>query len=511
MEKSDAERAEEFKQQGNEFFKKKEYLKAIESYTKAINLNPIEPSYYGNRAACYLGLNKFHKCIADCDETLNIDANFSKALRRKGRSQYCLGNLNEAKETFNRAIELEPNDAALKDELREVLQVENLNKQATDYLAADKLTDALMEIKQIMRICPNFVEAKIKYVEVLAKMGETQNAIQRSNEYLPELTSNTDFLFVRGLALYYDGGPDNAKKTWKEALRLDPDNSRCREALRRMNRQEEAKEKGNTAFKANNYEDAVKYYTEGIEQDPKNKNLVSQMYANRAAAKMKMKDYKDALNDCDKAIQFNENYAKAYLRRGEIRMELGEFEDAKKDFNQCQQLDPSLNARQRIKDAELEAKKAARKDYYKILGVEKTANDDEIKKAYKKLALKWHPDKNGQDDETRTAAEIKFKDINEAYSVLSDQQKRQRYDSGVDLEDMGGFGGGGFDPNVIFQTFFGGGGGGDFFGGQGGHGGHDHHGGGGGGFPGGFFSSGGGGGGSRGGFPGGFSFTFKTK
>jgi len=71
MEQTEVERAEEFKQQGNEHFKKKEYIKAIESYTKAISkifqdffnptkdLNPIDPSYYANRAACYLGLNKY--------------------------------------------------------------------------------------------------------------------------------------------------------------------------------------------------------------------------------------------------------------------------------------------------------------------------------------------------------------------------------------------------------------------------------------------------------------------
>jgi len=227
------------------------------------------------------------------------------------------------------------------------------------------------------------------------------------------------------------------------------------------------------------------------------------MYNNRAAAKMKIKEHKDALADCNKAIELNANYAKAFLRRGEIRMELGEYDEAKQDFNQAHQLDPNIGARQRIRDAELEAKKAARKDYYKILGVEKTANDDEIKKAYKKLALKWHPDKNQQDEESRLAAEGKFKDINEAYSVLSDPQKRQRFDSGADLDEgFGGFDGGGIDPNIIFQSFFGGGGG---FGGFGG-GGDDF-----GGFP---FGGGGGrsqGGSKRGGggFPGGFSFSFK--
>lgn len=96
--------------------------------------------------------------------------------------------------------------------------------------------------------------------------------------------------------------------------------------------------------------------------------------------------------------------------------------------------------------------------------------EDEVKKAYKKLALKWHPDKNRESEEQMKVAEARFKDISEAYAVLSDPTKKRRYDSGQDLEDdgMGGFGGGGIDPNVIFQTFFGGaggGGGGDNFGG----------------------------------------------
>ncbi len=83
------------------------------------------------------------------------------------------------------------------------------------------------------------------------------------------------------------------------------------------------------------------------------------------------------------------------------------------------------------------------KDYYKTLGVEKGASKDEIKKAFHKMAHKYHPDKNGGD-------EAKFKEVNEAYQVLSDDQKRAQYDQfGSDGPQMGGFGGGqgfgGFD------------------------------------------------------------------
>ena len=108
-----------------------------------------------------------------------------------------------------------------------------------------------------------------------------------------------------------------------------------------------------------------------------------------------------------------------------------------------------------------------KRDYYEVLGVEKNASDAEIKKAYRKLAMKYQPDQNPGDK----AAEEKFKEVNEAYEVLSDADKKARYDqygfAGVDPNfnpnagnPFGGFGGGGFgfgDLGDIFGDFFGGG------------------------------------------------------
>ena len=117
---------------------------------------------------------------------------------------------------------------------------------------------------------------------------------------------------------------------------------------------------------------------------------------------------------------------------------------------------------------------ANKRDYYEVLGVEKNATSEQIKKAYRKLAKKYHPDMNPGDDE----AANKFKEVNEAYEVLSDEDKKAKYDQfGFDGLDpnfgAGGFGGGfgGFDFGDILSSVFGGGG----FGGFGGGGGHDRN------------------------------------
>ncbi|MFB0948054.1 MAG: DnaJ domain-containing protein, partial [Spirosomataceae bacterium] len=100
----------------------------------------------------------------------------------------------------------------------------------------------------------------------------------------------------------------------------------------------------------------------------------------------------------------------------------------------------------------------AKRDFYEILGVDKSAAAEDLKKAYRKMAIKYHPDKNPDDKE----AEGKFKEVAEAYGVLSNPQKKARYDqfghAGMGGAAGGGYGGGGMNMEDIFSQF------GDIFG-----------------------------------------------
>lgn len=133
------------------------------------------------------------------------------------------------------------------------------------------------------------------------------------------------------------------------------------------------------------------------------------------------------------------------------------YDDAVRDYETALKLDKSHETKSALKDAKLQLKKSKRKDYYKILGINKSATEDEIKKAYRKrgekfdrvkdfryvnyslvlAALVHHPDRhaNATEDEKKEE-EKKFKEVGEAYTILSDPVKKTRYDSGQDIEEM---------------------------------------------------------------------------
>ena len=169
------------------------------------------------------------------------------------------------------------------------------------------------------------------------------------------------------------------------------------------------------------------------------------------------------------------------------------FEEAVQDYESVCAIDSDREYKQALRQAKINLKMSKRKDYYKLLGLEKSATDSEIKKGYRKQALLYHPDKVAhQTDEEKKVSEAKFKEIGEAYSVLGDENKKARYDRGEDVDgssasagDHNPFGG----KKILFnlggvrmEDLFGGGGG---FGGFGG-GGFGGFGGGGHGFGGGF-------------------------
>lgn len=206
---------------------------------------------------------------------------------------------------------------------------------------------------------------------------------------------------------------------------------------------------GNKMFKVGKFREAHKLYTEALEIDPLNGDINSKLLYNRALMNSKIGNIRDAITDCNSALKTNPAYLKVILLRAKCHNDMENFEEAVKDYEAALKIEKTNEIKIALKDAKIALKRSKRKDYYKILGIDKRASDDEIKKAYRKRALVHHPDRHASasEDEKREQ-EKKFKEIGEAYAILSDPQKKDRFDNGQDLDDVD------IDPSQMYRQFF---------------------------------------------------------
>ncbi|KAI9166640.1 DnaJ subfamily C member [Paramyrothecium foliicola] len=486
--------AESYKAAGNRFFKEKNYAKAIEQYSKAVDLFPDSATYLSNRAAAYMSNGQYEAALEDCSRAADLDQQNAKVLLRLARIYTGLGRPEEAMTTFSRINP--PPSAKDTAPTKEMLHHITSAKQTLENGTA--MSMALHALDQAERGLGPGVSKPRKWQlmrgEAYLKMGrenalgEAQTiamALLRSNSQDPEA------LVLRGRVLYYQGDNDKAVQSFRMACSCDPDFRDAVKWLRIVQRLDRMKEEGNANFKSGRWQEAIQKYTDALDIDPSNKSMSAKLLQNRAQCKIKLKQYDEAIADCERAVSLDPGYNKARRTKANALGQAGKWEDSVREWKALQELEPEdVSIRKEIRKAELELKKSQRKDYYKILGVEKDASPDDIKKAYRKMAVKLHPDKNPGNLE----AEAKFKDLQEAYETLSDTEKKARYDNGDDLMDPsdmfgggGGMGGmGGIDPEILFSMM----------GQQGGFGG------------GGGFRGGGGFPGGAGGFPGGASFNF---
>ena len=226
-------------------------------------------------------------------------------------------------------------------------------------------------------------------------------------------------MLIRARAFYGLGETDQAFELLKMCLGLDPDMKKAVVMLRTVQKLTRTKEEGNAAFKAKDYKKAIDLWSQALSVDASNKDVNSKILQNRAQAYINIKEYDNAINDCSEALRLDPGYSKAQKMRAKAHGAAGNWENAVQDYKAVAESNPTEKGiQEEIRRAELELKKSQRKDYYKVLGIEKDASEQDIKKAYRKLAVRYHPDKN-RDGE---AGDEKFKEIGEAYETLSDPQ-----------------------------------------------------------------------------------------
>ncbi|XWS66900.1 hypothetical protein CRYUN_Cryun05aG0240600 [Craigia yunnanensis] len=386
------------------------------------------------------------------------------------------------------ALDGKPGNAAeLFERVSESIKVKRYSEALNDLNAAIEADPALSEayfrrasvLRQLCRfMVPLHFEskkflAKLLKVKLLLAAKDYSTAISETGYILKQDENNLEALLLRGRAYYYLADHDVAQRHYQKGLRLDPEHSKLKKAyfglknlLKKTKSAEDNVNKGKLRL-------AVEDYKGALALDPNHLAHNVHLHLGLCKVLVKLGRGKDALRSCSEALDIDGELLEALVQRGEAKLLTEDWEGAVEDLKSAAQKSPQdMNIREALMRAEKALKMSKRKDWYRILGVSKTASVAEIKRAYKKVALQWHPDKNV---DNREEAEAQFREIAAAYEVLGDEEKRSRYDRGEDIEDMsmggGGGGGGGQHFTFTFDGGFPGGFGGGFGGFPGGGGG----------------------------------------
>ena len=455
---------EDLKEKGNTLFKEKRYEDAIGFYNKALAINSNIEVLYSNRGTCRKCLKQYSDAIKDYKKALEINPKNTKNINRLASVYIITGNIGEAKILQEKALNLEPYNSTYREQMTTIEKILEDEIKLEDKIKEKKFEDAEEVCKRMIEKESDFSELKLKYIQILIENVKLTEALQYINNEInyEDKKSNEQFDYLTALCLYYDGQYEKAKKQIN-LMKSKGNSIDTKDLLEKVNTIDSIKTKANEIFKQKKYEEAIEEYTKILEFDPNNKKFNSLILANRALCYQKLNKNVEALRDSNQSIKLNPFYARGYIKRGNVYMELNMFDDARADFQKAKDLDPNVTGVDGyLNEANQKAEKARKRDYYAILGVDKNADEREIKKAYKKMAMKYHPDRNSETEESKKMAEKKFIDVNDAYSVLSDPKKRSMYDQGVDpLNPEEASGGGvhfGGDASEIFKMFFGGGG-----------------------------------------------------
>jgi DnaJ homolog subfamily C member 7 len=207
----------------------------------------------------------------------------------------------------------------------------------------------------------------------------------------------------------------------REALKFDPDHRASKNLFKRVKGMLRARDSARSAKENRRWSDCLADAARAIELASDEEQYLRELYELQSEAALNGREYAAAVTAASWLIAKDPAHNQAYMWRARANMALEEYARAKQDFQQVMNRERgNREATAGYREAEQKAKEVKRKDYYKTLGVSKDVPSAQIRKAYRKLAVLHHPDKQ-KGEEAKKEAEAKFREINEAYEVLNDE------------------------------------------------------------------------------------------
>uniref|UniRef100_A0A669CAL0 DnaJ (Hsp40) homolog, subfamily C, member 3b n=1 Tax=Oreochromis niloticus TaxID=8128 RepID=A0A669CAL0_ORENI len=350
-------------------------------------------------------------------------------------------------------------------------------KRAAVFLAMGKSKSALPDLTKAIQLKPDFLAARLQRGNILLKQGSTQEAREdfeavispwdpesrelRAECYIrmgdpqkaiQDLTPTTRLrndnraAFLKLSKLHYSlGNHHESLNNIRECLKLDQDDKECFSHYKQVKKLSKQLDSAEELIQEGRHQEAIEKYESVMQTEPNVPYYTNLAKERICFCLVKIKSATEAIDVCSEAHQRDPRNANVLRDRAEAYILNQDYEKAVEDYQEAREFDGDSNdIKEGLERAQRLLKQSRKRDYYKILGVSRNANKQEITKAYRKLAQQWHPD-NFQSEAEKKEAEKKFIDIASAKEVLTDPEMRQKFDAGedpLDPENQQGGGGG---------------------------------------------------------------------
>lgn len=364
--------AEEFKQQGNAAFVAKDYGKAIDLFTKAISASET-PNHvlYSNRSACYASSKKFEEALKDAEECVKISPQWSKGYNRVGAAQFGLSQLDEAENSYKKALELDSANKAAKEGLEHV-QKTKAGPQMPDLGLSQMFNDP--NLIQNLKNNPKTADL-MKDPQLVAKLeGYRNNPQSISQDLFTDRRLMTIMAALLGIDLNM-GDPSAAgepqqskqepKQESKQEPKQEPESMEVDEESSSKTSAEAEKAEGNKFYKARQFDEAIQHYNKAWEL---HKDIT--YLNNRSAAEFEKGDYETAIKTLTDAVEEGrelrtdyKTIAKSFARIGNSYYKLKDLRKAIEFYNRSLTEHRTADVLNKLRSTEKELKKAEAEAY----------------------------------------------------------------------------------------------------------------------------------------------------
>ncbi|SPP84345.1 dnaJ homolog subfamily C member 3 [Drosophila guanche] len=435
---------------GKEFLARGQLSDALTHYHAAVEGDANNYLTLFKRGTVYLALGKTRFAIQDFSRVLELKPDFTAARAQRGLVHMKSGEYDEALTDFSQVLREEPNNGVVFEQYSRLEPAKEQWYMVEQQILHGDYHNAINLITQLLELSPWSVPFRQTRSDLYIKVNDAIAAISDLRQVNRLTQDSTEGHYNIAKLLYTIGHAPNALKEIRECLKFDPEHKLCFPFYKKLRKVEKQLSTAEQAKEEKQYSDCTAAGEAVLKHEPEETMIRYEAHKLLCNCYTGDEEFGKALTQCKEALEIMKE-AQVYCDRADALIGTEMYDDAIHSFQAALELDEnSLRAKEGIQKAKKLQKQAERRDYYKILGVKRTATKQEIVKAYRKAAQKWHPD-NFRDEEKKVA-EKKFIDIAAAKEVLTDPEKRRQFDEGEDpLDPEANQRGGGQHPFAHFQ------------------------------------------------------------